>query len=393
MDHSHIQTTAKSSEQPALRQRKTHILLLSETWGWCEDGGLSLFTKEMAKQLAKNEEVRVSCLVPETKKDQQDQAREDGVDLVPARRFCCPRDRVDYVDVVIGYGGDVGLHAQSIKASYKSKWVHIASSSEHEHELELCKESDLAFAVGNDVADECRCQLRLNKKEVYGFIPGIFSDFSSCEQAEKGSDTFRVIMFYPSAKEIAEDEEILARTVGLLTDAKYELIVVCAPGDEREEMKNILRQRGIPREQLKNVQNHCQDLERCCRMLLNADLLILPFLPSKSEHFGLIALQAFSAGLPVLVSSSSGLGKALHKVIYGDLFLVNSHEPEEWKKRIIKVKEKDRSLRLSEASEMRQRYNKRYPWEGQCKTVLEKIGLLLQGLLCFHFLTYTAVCQ
>ena len=337
--------------------------------------------KEMAKQLAKNEEVQVSCLVPETKKDQQDQAKEDGVVLVQARdmvvytalgRLCCLPDSVSNVDVVIGYGEDVGPHAQPAKALHKSKWVHIAFSSS-EHELELCKESDLTLAVGSNVADECGCWLRFDKKEVYSFIPGIFSDLQSCEQAQKESETFRVIMFHPSAKEIAEDEEILARTVGLLTDAKYELIVVCAPGDEREEMKNILRQRGIPREQLKNVQNHCQDLERCCRMLLKADLLILPFLPSKSEHFGLIALLAISAGLPVLVSSSSGLGKALHNVIYGDLFLVNSHEPEKWKKRIIKVKEKDRSLRLSEARVLRERYNKRYSWEGQCKTVLERL--------------------
>ena len=377
-----------------------HILLLSETWGWCEDGGLSLLTKEMAKQLAKNEEVRVSCLVPETKKDQQNQAKEDGVDLVPARRMvgytplhCLghPPDSVGYVDVVIGYGKDVGLHAQDIKDRYGSKWVHIALSSS-EYETELCKESDVAFAVGRNVAVECARRLRFDEKEVHDFIPGIFSDLQMCKQAVVQLEPFCVIMFYPSAKERAEDEEIPAKTAGMLPAGEYELIVVCAPGDKPEEMKTILLQSGIPLKQLK-VRSHCQDLASCCRMLLEADLLILPFLPSKSEHFGLITLLAISTDLPVLVSSSSGLGNALKVVNHGDLFVVDSDEPEKWKKRIMAVKEKDRSLRLREAREMHALYNKKYSWEGQCKTVLEKIGLLLKGLLYFHFFTYSAVCQ
>ena len=176
----------------------------------------------------------------------------------------------------------------------------------------------------------------------------------------------------------------------MLPAGEYKLIVVCAPGDEPEEIKKILDQHRIPREQL-DIRSHCQDLESCCRMFVEADLLILPFLPSKSERFGLIALLAISADLPVLVSSSSGLGKALKVVAYGHAFVVYSGAPEEWKKRIIRVKEKARRLRLEEAREMRESYNKEYPWEGECQTVLEKI--LQQGLLCFHFLTYTAVCQ
>ena len=398
MDHSHSQTTGKSSEQPAGQQRETHILLLSKKWGWSEDGGLSLFTKEMAKQLAKNEEVQVSCLVLETNEDQQVQAKKDGVDLVQPRHVAGyppifglghPPDSIGYVDVVIGYGKDVGPHAQPIKFWYKNKWVHIASSSKYE--LELCEESDLTVAVGSNVVEECTRGLTFVKKEVHGFIPGIFSDFQTCEQRVDQLETFWVIMFYPSAKERAEDKEIPAKTVRMLPAGKYKLIVVCAPGDESEEIKKILLQHHIvPREQL-IIRSHCQDLESCRRMFVEVDLLILPFLPSKSERFGLIALQAFSAGLPVLVSSSSGLGNALKELPHGDLFVVDSDEPEEWKKCIIRVKEKARRLRLEEAREMRESYNETYPWEVQCQTVLEKI--LQQGLLCFHFLTYTAVCQ
>ena len=395
------QTTAKVSEQQAVPKRKKHILVLGKSRGWSVDGGLSHVITEMAKQLAKNEDVQVSCLVAETNKEQQDQAKADGVHLVQARNMegftplAClafPQDSIADVDVVIGHGTAVGRHAQPLKTSYSSKWVHIACASSEiniKDELKLCKESDLTFAVGSDVAEECGRQLTFCGREVHGFIPGIFSELQMYKQGVNEREILSVITFYPPAIEITADEEmykIPAKAVGMLRDDKYELIAVCAPNDNSEEMKVILRQHGVTRKQLK-VRSHCKDLEICCRMFVEADLLILPFLPSKSEDFGLIALQAISADLPVLVSSNCGLGNALKDLPHGDLFVVDSDEPEEWKKRIMAVQKKDRSQRLSEAREMRERYNKKYPWEGQCKAVLQKI--LQQGVLYFHSPTST----
>ena len=57
-------------------------------------------------------------------------------------------------------------------------------------------------------------------------------------------------------------------------------------------------------------------------------------MPSRTEGFGLTALEALSAGLPVLVSCNSGLGEALEKVRFGSHFVVNSDYPTEWTKAI-----------------------------------------------------------
>ena len=393
------QTTADVSEQRAVPERKKHILVLGKSWGWSVDGGLSHVITEMAKQFAKNEEVQVSCLVAETKKEQQDQAKEDGVHLVQARSMegytplgclAFPQDSIADVDVVIGHGKDVGQHAQPLKTSYSSKWVHFACSSEVkiEDELKLCEESDLTFAVGSDVAEECGCQLTFCGKEVHSFIPGIFNEIRMYEQGVRERKRFSVITLYPSAKEITAGEKVYsipAKAVGMLPVGKYRLIAVCAPGDKPDEVKEILLQQGITHKQL-TVRSHCEDLTSCCKMFVEADLLILPSVPSKCEGFGLIALQAISADLPVLVSSNCGLGNALKDLPHGDLFVVDSDEPEEWKKHIMAMKEKDRSQRLSEAREMRERYNEKYPWEGQCKTVLQKI--LQQGVLYCHLPNY-----
>jgi glycosyltransferase involved in cell wall biosynthesis len=38
-------------------------------------------------------------------------------------------------------------------------------------------------------------------------------------------------------------------------------------------------------------------------------------MPSRHEGFGLVALEAISAGVPVLISRESGLGRALREVV------------------------------------------------------------------------------
>ena len=128
---------------------------------------------------------------------------------------------------------------------------------------------------------------------------------------------------------------------------------------------------------ISSVRSHSQFLESPCKMLVEADLLILPFLPSKSEDFGLLALQAISADLPILVSRSSGLAEALTEVLYGRLCVVDSDKPEVWSDRIMAVKEKRRSLRLSEARTMREKYDEKYSWEAQCKAFWDRIMQLL----------------
>ena len=67
-------------------------------------------------------------------------------------------------------------------------------------------------------------------------------------------------------------------------------------------------------------------------------------MPSRTEGFGLTALEALSAGLPVLVSRNSGIGKALKKVPYGSNCVVNSEfnnkDPMRWAEAIKAVCQK-----------------------------------------------------
>ena len=100
------------------------------------------------------------------------------------------------------------------------------------------------------------------------------------------------------------------------------------------------------------------------------------YMPSRTEGFGLTALEALSAKVPILVATNSGFGEALEKVAHGSTCTVDSDDsddPGEWRKRIIHVLEKERPLRLKEAAGIRDSYNAKYPWTGQCSKLVESI--------------------
>ena len=52
--------------------------------------------------------------------------------------------------------------------------------------------------------------------------------------------------------------------------------------------------------------------------------------PSRTEGFGLTALDALSAGLPFLVCRNSGFREALQEVHLGSSWIVDSEDPKKW---------------------------------------------------------------
>jgi len=94
-------------------------------------------------------------------------------------------------------------------------------------------------------------------------------------------------------------------------------------------------------------------------------------MPSRTEGFGLTALEALSAGLPVLVSGNSGLAEAFKKVATGSNWIVASEEPKDWAKAISAVREKDSDVRLVECEMLREKYGVKYSWQKQCYSLVE----------------------
>ena len=394
--------------------RKLKVTLLSNEWGSTK-GGLSTINRELAIQLAKNDNVEVSMYLPLCSEEDERAATGLGVRLLKAKKkpgydpidwlASIPRDH--RMDVVIGHGIHLGRQVPIIKESHPDcKWIQVVHTDpeelgmfqddadstvegekKHKAEVELCELADQVVAVGPKLTEAFACYLCSCGKDqdVINLTPGIFSEFSNINQAAKERETFRVLVIGHGDSEDFHSKgyDIAARAVAKLKDevSPFKLVFVGAPKREEEKVKERFLKEGILPSQL--IVRRAKEREQLVKEFCQADLVIMP---SRTEGFGLAALEALSAGLPVLVGGNSGIGKALKKVAYGSNCLVNlefnNEDSKKWAEAIKAVCRKEREVRLEEAALLRQNYAKTYQWEGQCSTLVEKMCEMIKGLCC-----------
>ena len=110
-------------------------------------------------------------------------------------------------------------------------------------------------------------------------------------------------------------------------------------------------------------------------LLCKVDLAIMP---SKSEGFGLVALEALSAGLPVLVGSNSGFASAIRDLPLGACSIVDSDDPTKWVEAIERVCVRH-GVCLKEIKMLSECYGKEYVWKTQCKALVERLWGMISG--------------
>ena len=168
--------------------------------------------------------------------------------------------------------------------------------------------------------------------------------------------------------------DIAAKAIAELKDESYKLKFVCAAGGKGDIADKLLHH-GISRNQL-IIRSFDDSREVLADLFCEVDLAIMP---SRTEGFGIKALEALSAGLPVLVSGNSGLGEALKQVLLGSQSVVDSEDPKDWAREIKRVRQKKREVRLSESSLLREKYLEKYTWEVLCKSLVIKMKKFIFG--------------
>ena len=396
--------------------RKLRVTLLSSEWRSTK-GDVSTINRELAIQLAKHPSVEVSVYLPQCSEEDKRVAASHNVHLIEAEEMPGYDNPVDWlsslpdghvVDCVIGHGAILGRQVQVIKRQCKCKWIQVVHTApeelgmyksyadaiskgekKHQAEVKLCEKADQVVAVGPKLAEAFSGYLRACGKDqdVLNLTPGIFSEFSDVKQATEERKTFSVLVFGRGDNEDFQLKgyDIAARAIAGLKDEPqpYKLLFVGAPSGEEEKVKDLLLKQGIDRSQL-TVRCFNENREQLARLFCEVDLAIMP---SRTEGFGLAALEALSAGLPVLVSGNSGLGEALKDVLYGSSCVVESDDPKDWAKAIKAVRQKDRKMRLDEIKIVRKNYALKYNWEKECDKLVERMSNITLGGKCEKFYT------
>ena len=393
---------------PAKCDKTLKVTLLASEWN-SSRGGLSTINRHLAILMAKRSEVEVTLLVPQfacSEEEKRDAERHKIVIKEAERRPAFdsldwlsfpPKDLI--IDVVLGHGAKLGKQAQIIREYHNCQWVQVVHTAPEElgmfknypraiargeekttAEVDLCKLANLVVAVGPKLTEAYSAYLRSCEKQqdIMSFTPGTFKDFSTLNQASVDSEKFRVLTFGRGDPEDfgLKGYDIAAKAIAELDDNSYHLIFVGAPDGKQEAVTENLLQNGISKRQL-TVRKFMQSKEKLKECFCEVDLCIMP---SRTEGFGLTALEALSAGLPILVSGNSGFGDALRTLPFGTSFVVDSEDPKVWAKAIDGVRKMKRSLRLQGIERLRTSYEEQFSWEKQCDILVDKMWDKVHGV-------------
>ena len=381
-------------------------------------GGLSTINRKLAILLAKHMHVEVTILVPQFACCDEDKvaARSYIIQMREAegRPGYDPLEWLSFppgdlaIDIIIGHGWKLGKQAQIIRRSHGCKWVQVVHTAPEELgmyknypnaipkgeekyriEVDLCKLADAVVTVGPKLTEAYSSYLRRCEKDqdIIQLTPGTFSEFSAIKQAKKEGSVFKVLAFGRGDPEDfkLKGYDIAAKAIVELKDRSYRLVFVGAPKEEQGEVAENLLKCGISESQL-TVRKFVESKEELKELFCEVDLAIMP---SRTEGFGLTALESLSAGLPILVSENSGFGDALTTLPGGESVVVHSYDPKEWAKKIRAVRGKDREERLKEIERLRARYEEKFNWEKQCSDLVERMWCIVHGkniLIDFFFM-------
>ena len=326
--------------------RNLKVTLLISEWG-SSTGGLSIINRELATQLAKHGNLEVCICFPRFSDEDKDAAADCRVSLLKAKEIARFNDPIDWltfiprdqqIDFVIGRG----IHLRRQVPLIKEK---------HETEVKFCQ----VVAVGPKLTEVFARYLR-SCGDALNLTPGIFSELAGINQATEERKEFHVLLFGHG-----DDEDFQLKGYDIATQAvsmlnkPLKLLFVGAPLGKAEKVNATFLDKGISCSRL--IVRSAKERKQLAQQFCQADLVIMP---SRTEGLGLAALEALSAGLPVLASGNPGLGESLEEVLFGTNVVVKSEDPREWAKAIRGVRSKRRNVRLKEASVLCKMYSETY---------------------------------
>jgi len=205
-------------------------------------------------------------------------------------------------------------------------------------ESELAQQADLLIGSTPDEAHELIDAYGADPDHVFMVAPGVdLSTFHPMDRAaarrEIGYGSGRLLLFVGRLERL-KGVEIAIRALALLRDRQHDDVRLLILGEdsregdesEKERLKAIATEAGV-RDRVDFVGSVAH--HELPFFYAAADVCVMP---SYSESFGLVALEAQACGCPVVASGVSGLRSVVRDGVSG--YLIDAHEPAEYAERI-----------------------------------------------------------
>jgi glycosyltransferase involved in cell wall biosynthesis/tetratricopeptide (TPR) repeat protein len=391
------------------------VLAIDHHWSSAR-GGVGTFNRQLCIALAKAG-AAVECLVLDADQRDLDEAEAHGVRLVSAdrlpgrpddERLALPPDTGLglHPDVVIGHGRVTGAHARSLRDNRFNEAVYLhfvhtdpdvlewerdaaedpdgeLAQKKWTEELALMRRADRVLAVGPLLSDVA--QLSLNAFDDVPRVIRIDPGFDSAGRPHDSSapPSGQILVLGRLGDKKIKGLDIAARAtaqaIRLLGEdgQKVRLLLFGAPpGEKRTLHEAVVKWSKLPGMTVA-VRSYTTDDSALQDELRRSDLVLMP---SRAEGFGLAGLEAIAAGVPVLISASSGLAGIVREVApesFADMVLPvdggTAGAGENWG-RAIAATMRDLPAAFATAADLRASMRTTHPWSAAAERVLATLS-------------------
>jgi glycosyltransferase involved in cell wall biosynthesis len=324
---------------------RSRLIWLAIATEWVSaHGGLSTFNRELCVAAAKAGH-RVFCYVPAATPDESADAARAGVELLATTptpglseeaRFAlrAPLPTGCTPDVVVGHGRITGPAARiqaehHFPAAQRIHVLHMApgaiewfkdraperdiaatAEAREQLEIEIATTANLVVAVGPLLQREFARLLHPHGITVRELLPGLVVE----QRAATPPPGAQCLVLGRAEDVELKGLDIAARAVARAGTNRPELrpmlmVRGAPPGTGDGLREELLRLTGDPSVDIR-IRNFTADATRIAEDLRQSAVVLMP---SRSEGFGLVGLEAIAHGVPTLVSAQSGLGELIER--------------------------------------------------------------------------------